>query len=240
MDNDQMKNQNVDADKILNHLKYTRHWLDKADDDYRHQRFGPGGMVIGLARAELTAAWEEALQLKTQVVRKMPRQARQMASWKNASVVGLMASGFLIAFMVIKFSGNPDFLTPRDEPVLRPQAVIVTEEQAPVARETAPAAAEIVDNEQQPAAPAALDAESATAEDTATPAARPAPARRVFRSAPRARTAPAPAQAPAAVAPAPAPERVIIIREPAPQPAAKPDRLDDIDLYKTANDAIMD
>lgn len=99
MSNEDMKNKNVDADKIMNHIKYTRHWLDKADDDYRNQRFGPGGMVIGLARAELTAAWEEAVQLKTQVIRNVPRKARKMANWQNASVVGLMASGFLIAFM---------------------------------------------------------------------------------------------------------------------------------------------
>lgn len=234
MDNNEMKNNNVDADKILNHIKYTKHWLDKADDDYRNQRFGPGGMVIGLARAEITAAWEEAVQLKTQVVRKMPRQARKMANWKNASVVGLMASGFLIAFMVIKFAGNPDILSPRTEPVLQPQAVIVTEQRA-----------ESMDADNAaPAAPAVEQAVSPAPAEISEPAA-PAP---VAETAVRSKPAPRATRTPRANKPAPAavsvdtpePAPVIIIREPAPQPApAAVDRLDDIDLYKTANEAIM-
>jgi hypothetical protein len=237
MDNNEMKNNNVDADKILNHIKYTKHWLDKADDDYRNQRFGPGGMVIGLARAEITAAWEEAVQLKTQVVRKMPRQARKMANWKNASVVGLMASGFLIAFMVIKFAGNPDILSPRTEPILQPQAVIVTEQRAETLDAEMPALA-------APAAGEAVEIQTPAQAEISAPAA-PAPvAKPVVRSktAPRTnRTARAAMPAPdAAVVVQPEPAPAIIIREPAPQPAPTAvDRLDDIDLYKTANEAIM-
>lgn len=228
MEDKDMKNKNVDADKILNHLKYTRHWLDKADDDYRNQRFGPGGMVIGLARAELTAAWEEALQLKTQVVRKMPRQARKMANWKNASVVGLMASGFLIAFMVMKFAGNPNMLEPGNQPALQPHAVIVTEQSAEsvMESETAQPAPEAT----EAAIPAPVIEEPAAA--LAAPAAQ--PARTAARPARRKSAAPAAAPQPAQPAP------VVIIRESAPQHAApRPDTLDDIDLYKTANEAIM-
>jgi hypothetical protein len=68
----------------------------------------------------------------------------------------------------------------------------------------------------------------------AAPAVQTAPARTAAR--PARRKAAAPAAAPQPAQPAP----VVIIRESAPQHAApKPDRLDDIDLYKTANEAIM-
>ena len=235
MDNEQMKHQSVDADKILNHIKYTRHWLDKADEDYRERRFGPGGMILGLARAELTAAWEEAVQLKTQVIRKAPRKARAMTNWKNASVVGLMASGFLIAFMVIKFTGNPEILGQRTAPVVQPQAVVVTEQVEPEAAKPAAVPQPARVDEKSPAQPAETQA---TAKPGIQPAVRnaEAPRARRTRTAPVSRTS---APAPAVVKPVPAPERVIIIREPAPAQAPARDRLDDIDLYQTANDAIM-
>jgi hypothetical protein len=120
----------VDADRIINHIKYTKHWLDKADEDYKEKRFGNGAMIIGLARAELTAAWEEAMQLKTQVVRKMPRKAVRFANWKNASAVGLLASGFMIAFMISQYSNNALTRRENQASVIKSQPIVITE-QAP-------------------------------------------------------------------------------------------------------------
>lgn len=239
----------VDANKILNHIKYTRHWLDKADEDYKNKQFGNGGMILGLARAELTTAWEEALQLKTQVLRRMPQKARGMANWKSASVVGLMASGFLIAFMAIKFA-NPEYMKQNlGQP--EPHTVVLTEQVVPVA----PTAVkpEVKKNEPGKAveekSAAALAAAPATEAKPAVKTARHAAPRRDKAARPRtqkrhaviARTEPAaprleeaPEAAPVVSQPEPQPARVIIRHEPAPKP-----KLDNIDLYRTANDAIM-
>ena len=247
---------NVDADKILNHIKYTKHWLDKADDDYKNKRFGSGGIVLGLARAELTTAWEEAMQLKTQVLRKVPKKARSMANWRSASAVGLMASGFLIAFMLIRFN-NPAFLNNELKPGVEPNTVVITEQ--PVVQEKAPAPekAEISEEEAVAAAPAEEQPVEAveTEPEAAVPAAQTVTAMRPAVKTPvRRTTAPKPAPKPA-VQPAPNPEpavvetvepksapRPIVINvtpPPAPKPAAR-QNFDNIELYKTANDAIMD
>ena len=237
----------VDANKILNHIKYTRQWLDKADEDYKNKEFGNGGMILGLARAELTTAWEEALQLKTQVLRRMPQKARGMANWKSASVVGLMASGFLIAFMAIKFA-NPEYMNVNLGQT-DPRTVVLTEQVAP---ET-PAA---VNPEVKMNEPGKTVEVKPVPEQAAVPAAEEKPAAATYRAAPhretRARTV---AHRPRAAAPAaqpaprlePAPEPVSVVSQPEPQPtrviihhepAPKP-KLDNIDLYRTANDAIM-
>jgi len=100
-----MKEPHVDADKICKHIKYTQHWLDKANDDFQEKRFASGGIVLNLARAELTAAWEELIQLKTQVTRNLPRKAR--THWKPLSSVGLLASGFFIAMFFTHMAGAP-------------------------------------------------------------------------------------------------------------------------------------
>lgn len=97
-----MNNKNVDSDKIVNHIKYTRHWLDKAHTDFLEQRFAEGSVILNIARAELTAAWEEVMHLKTQVTTTMPRKARD--NWKPLSSVGLLAAGFMISMFVTKLT----------------------------------------------------------------------------------------------------------------------------------------
>ncbi len=91
-----------DAEKIAKHIKYTRHWLDKADDDFSEHKMASGSAVLNLARAELTAAWEEAMQLKTQVIADLPQKAK--ANWKPLTSVGLLASGFIVAIMINNYS----------------------------------------------------------------------------------------------------------------------------------------
>jgi deoxyribodipyrimidine photo-lyase len=51
-----MKNNQIDADKIVKHIKYTKHWLDKANTDFQEKNFASGSAILNLARAELTAA----------------------------------------------------------------------------------------------------------------------------------------------------------------------------------------
>ena len=99
-----MNHQDVDTDKILKHIEYTKHWLDKANKNYEEKSFANGGMTLNVARAELTAAWEEAMQLKTRIFRTIPSKAK--ANWKPMTSVGMLASGFLIAFFMIRFTNN--------------------------------------------------------------------------------------------------------------------------------------
>jgi hypothetical protein len=99
-----MNNQDVDTDKILKHIEYTKHWLDKANKNYEEKSFANGSVTLNLARAELTAAWEEAMQLKTRIFRTLPGKAK--ANWKPMTSVGMLASGFLIAFFMIRFTNN--------------------------------------------------------------------------------------------------------------------------------------
>ena len=96
----------IDSEKIIRHIKYTRHWLDKANDDIMEKRFSAGGVILNLARAEITAALEEALMLKSRVAAKLPVR-RPSVKWGVASSVSLLASGFIIAVLVIQFTSNP-------------------------------------------------------------------------------------------------------------------------------------
>ena len=243
----------VDAEKIINHIKYTKHWLDKADEDYKNKRFGAGSMILGLARAELTSAWEEAMQLKTQVFRTMPKQARRMANWKSASAVGLLASGFLIAFMITQFS-NPALMHTGQQNV---EQIVVTTPVSPAPKITPKAhpGKTVVSAIPVPAAvePRTMQVEpdQAAPEKQQVQVAAPVyHAPRVSRVTRRAAVAPQPKieAVPQAAPPAPKP---VAAPQPAPiQPAPQPIRvitvttkekssLDDIDLYNTANDAIM-
>ena len=244
----------VDAEKIINHIKYTKHWLDQADEDYKNKRFGAGSMILGLARAELTSAWEEAMQLKTQVFRTMPKQARRMANWKSASAVGLLASGFLIAFMITQFS-NPALMNTGQQNV---EQIVVTTPASPAPKsaakarpgKTAPAVVPV---------PVAIQPQIIQVEpDQAAPEKQQIRAAAPVYRAPRAirRAAPAvaapqpkieilPQSAPPAPKPVAAPQPAPVV-QPAPQPirvitvtTKEKSYLDDIDLYNTANDAIM-
>jgi hypothetical protein len=103
-----MNNNQIDADKIVRHIKYTKHWLDKANTDFNEQNFASGSAILNLARAELTTAWEEAMQLKTELFKAVPKKAR--ANWKPAASIGLLASGFMIALVITKF-------TPANQPM---------------------------------------------------------------------------------------------------------------------------
>jgi len=100
-----MKEKHIDADKICKHIQYTQHWLEKADNDIREQRFSSGGVILNIARAELTAAWEELVQFKQQVVTTLP--AKTKANWRPVTSAGLLASGFLIALLLTKFTSVP-------------------------------------------------------------------------------------------------------------------------------------
>jgi hypothetical protein len=96
----------IDSEKILRHIKYTKHWLDKADSDFAEKKFTSGSSILALARAELTAAWEEALQLKSRIIGKIPERTRKI-HWGAASTISLLASGFIIAVIIIQFTSNP-------------------------------------------------------------------------------------------------------------------------------------
>ncbi len=98
------KDNRIDADKIVRHINYTKHWLDKANSDFQDKNFSSGSAVLNLARAELTAAWEEALQLKNELFTQIPKKAR--ANWKPAASAGLLASGFMIAIILYQFTGG--------------------------------------------------------------------------------------------------------------------------------------
>jgi len=97
-----MRKDQIDADKIVKHIKYTKHWLDKANNDFQEKNFASGSAILNIARAELTTAWEEAMQLKTELFKTIPKKARN--NWKPAASVGLLASGFLMAFMLTQFT----------------------------------------------------------------------------------------------------------------------------------------
>lgn len=247
-----MKNQ-VDADKILNHIKYTKHWLDKADEDYKNKRFGNGAVNVGLARADLTAAWELALQFKTQVFHKMPKKARGLANWKSASAVGLLASGFIMAFMINQYAGGVLMKRQQNQPTVQTHAVVITEQASQRNRASAPAAVPV------PGAATAVPA-TALSEPIATPEPDSAAAGQTFRKAPAARYygrqqerrfESQPAAASLAEEPQIATEAVEpAVTEPATVEAPKesvriititPKKsdLDQIDLYTTANDSIM-
>lgn len=219
-----MRQPEVDAEKIVKHIKYTKHWLDKANKDFQEKNFANGNIVLNLGRAELTAAWEEAMQLKTRIFKKLPQKAK--ANWKPAASVGLLASGFLIAFFVIQFTQTQ---------VPRPGAV----EQV-----ATPAPAAIV----QPAPQ--QNVEAAPAPEAAQPAAaKPAykPARKRTASAPAAEAAvPSVVPSPAPAEPAPVVSEPEVMpftpvghpsAEPHAAPADKTSELGQsevIDLYKTA------
>lgn len=100
-----MKEHNVDAEKICKHIKYTKHWLDKANQELQDQKFASGSVVLNLARAELTAAWEEMMQIRTQVFKTIPRKAK--ANWKPLASASLLASGFIMAIIVTRFTDTP-------------------------------------------------------------------------------------------------------------------------------------
>lgn len=243
-------NMEVDAEKILNHINYTRHWLDKADEDYQQNRYGNGGMILGLARAELTAAWEEALQLKTQVFRKMPRKARGMVTWKNSSAAGLVAAGFIMAFMVIQY-GNRE--VGRNSGI-DTRTVVLTEQSAAPAAAEAPAITRAeLSAPKRAAAPSTAAAEAGRQAAVSAPAAvnsrktTLSSARRTGRKSFAVVPALKPAKTPVAVV-APAvvdaqpPVRIVevvkVVEPQQPVVVKKKHNLDGIDLYKTADDAL--
>lgn len=166
----------IDSEKIIRHIKYTRHWLDKANDDITEKRFSAGGMILNLARAEITAALEEALMLKSRVAAKLPVR-RPSVKWGVASSVSLLASGFIIAVLVIHFSSNPI-----------PRPGVVTPAPTAAVQEAAPQAEQVAEEVTEPA----------VVEKAAPAPAKVAAPRRVVR-------APAPAPEPVVVVQPPAP-----------------------------------
>ncbi|HOO55962.1 MAG TPA: hypothetical protein PLN69_04010 [bacterium] len=145
-----MSKSSVDTDKIVKHIKYTKHWLDKANSNFQDKQFSDGSVVLNLARAELTAAWEEAMQIKAQMVSKIPQKAK--SNWKPISSLGLLASGFLIAFLMIKFTPSQVPEPGRIHQVVAPVSIeqTMTEQNIP---EEAPAIEEVGTEvvEEQPA-----------------------------------------------------------------------------------------
>lgn len=229
-----MKDHQVDADQICKHIKYTQHWLDKANQDFEEQNFANGGVVLNIARAELTAAWEEAMQLKTQVFTTLPRKAR--ANWKPLTSVGALASGFLIAFVMMKVMpdvvpGGSNTPAPETVQVVAPAAPEVEDARSASLEESAASllvekesqesdqvkAPETAGEAAQPAEPIAVEKslEAAAVE----PVDEPAPA--VRRSSPptQATAVPAPQESAAASKTAPAQQNAQTTIAPKQQPA---------------------
>ncbi len=203
-----MKDHHVDADQVCKHIKYTEHWLEKANRDFEEKNFANGGIVLNIARAELTAAWEEAMQLKAQVFTALPRKAR--ANWKPLTSVGALASGFLIAFVMMKvmpgtIPGNntqpamettrvvapapADLEQARSATIEESAAAVVADQK--VEKEVQVKTSETAGETAQPVAPTAVEKAIETAAVAPVVVKQPAPA--VRRSDPQPRTAQAPA-----------------------------------------------
>lgn len=214
---------NIDSEKIVRHIKYTRHWLDKATDEIGQKKFASGGAVLALAKAEIASALEEALMLKSRVVSKLPAR-RPSVKMGVASSVSLLASGFIIAVLVIQFTTNP---IPRPGGIGQIDSVTT----APVVVDPTPAV--------KTASPAAERVKS-----TVAPASVPkiiAAPRRIIRALRRparaaaVETAPAPVAAPVSAA-TPEPAAVPVVE--APKPAPTLNQSDIIDMYKAAKQAL--
>ncbi len=153
-----MRKDQIDADKIVKHIKYTKHWLDKANNDFQEKNFASGGAILNIARAELTTAWEEAMQLKTELFKTIPKKARN--NWKPAASVGLLASGFIMAFMLTQFTQRQVPQTDSLDPVSKP--AIILQQTAAETPAAAPAES-IVSPAVQPEKPVARRASAKTA-----------------------------------------------------------------------------
>ncbi|MEW6202146.1 MAG: hypothetical protein AB1546_09235 [bacterium] len=210
----------IDSEKILRHIKYTRHWLDKANSDFAEKKFASGSTILSLARAELTAAWEEALQLKSRIVGKLPARSNRLY-WGAASSVSMLASGFIIAVIIIQFTSNPVPRTKSMQPL--PESAGVTSTVTP----------------QQPVA-------SKTVEPTAEPqkiiSTTPAPRRQYLRIKETAITAPTPQPEPVPqIEPVlPQLEPTAVETKPAPEPVKILPQTEIIELYKTAEKSLKD
>jgi len=214
----------IDSEKILRHIKYTKHWLDKADSDFAEKKFAAGSSILTLARAELTAAWEEALQLKSRIVGRLPERTGKI-HWGAASTISLLASGFIIAVIIIQFTSNP---VPRTKTLKSPQV-------APSVRIAPPA-------------PAVEKAIKPSALPEKTRVAVPARKRAAIRTEMKEIAVPPAALAPV-LTPQPEPEQIqppVEPKEVKPEPAPAtilPQTLPQteiIDLYKTAEKTLKD
>ncbi|MEW5945971.1 MAG: hypothetical protein AB1742_07205 [bacterium] len=216
----------VDSDKIIRHIKYTKHWLEKANEDFTHKQFTHGSTILSLARAEITAALEEALLIKSRIASKLPRRVRGI-QFRAASSVSLLAAGFLIAVLIIEFTSNPLPRITKEEP--REAGVAVTEEAVPAGGGEG----------RVPAAAVSEGSETAAAGAVTAPAA-PAAAAPVVVRMPRA-AAGSPAGRAGETPAVPAGETSV---EPAPEPEQSPRKVlhqsEIIDLYKTAKEALVE
>lgn len=206
----------IDTEKVVNHIDYTKHWLDKASQDFAEKKFASGGAILNLARAELTAAWEEAMQLKTKIVTSLPSRKRNV-NWKAASSVSLLASGFIIAVVMIQFTSNPVPKMDREVSGARPAVT----EMAPAAPAAVKESVEPRAVVQMPVAPVQIR----------TMAAHRPPARPVA-------AAPAPVEKSPVVAPPVVAQPPVETHEAVPAPAAELQHSEVIDLYRTAEKAL--
>ena len=69
----------INKNKILDHIKFAKYWLDKAKGDYQGNRFTSGNIILNLARAELTTAWEEAVKIKRKIA--VTGKSREWRCW---------------------------------------------------------------------------------------------------------------------------------------------------------------
>lgn len=94
-----MEKKGVDKEKVIKHINYTKFWLDKAIKEYATKGIIAGNIILNIARAELTSAWEEAQQIK-----KFISQKKKTKEWKAISSLSLLASGFIIAILLFHFT----------------------------------------------------------------------------------------------------------------------------------------
>ncbi|MFA6451339.1 MAG: hypothetical protein WCX65_17835 [bacterium] len=225
-----MNNNQIDADKIVRHINYTKHWLDKANTDFQDKNFASGSAVLNIARAELTAAWEEALQLKTELFRKAPRKMR--ANWKPAASVGLLAGGFMIALVITKFTPN-NALVETSGPSAEPAIVLPQQPvEAPAAALVAPAESKVIETKKHTGHQAARHSAPQNAQETVELTAQT-----------EIRQETAPAVPPSYIQPEPLPYSSIghVAAEPKVQPAAQTSEInqaDVIELFKTAESSL--
>jgi hypothetical protein len=187
------------AQSVLNHLRFARHWLAKAENEFQRQEAVQGELTLSLVEAEVRKAWTESrsgVQLLHFPVRQVKRLSQSWAPAVAAAAALTLVLGGVAATRLgrsarpaaaarVTLPGAASQLVGRAVWAVPPAPAAISLPAAPVTAPVTAGVAALV------AAPAAAPASSAVA---ATPEARPAPEALALPQQP----APTPAPAPAA------------------------------------------
>ncbi|HHW13657.1 MAG TPA: hypothetical protein GXX28_01815, partial [Firmicutes bacterium] len=81
---------------VLNHLRFARHWLAKAEGEFQRQETARGELTLSLAQAEMKKAWLESRSGAKLIGFPGPKPQARRRSWP-----ALGAGALLVALAVV-------------------------------------------------------------------------------------------------------------------------------------------